>query len=84
MLAQVLNGGYASVGPTTNAATGKPNIAAVPAAYGSLASVLLQAGAPSAEGVKTSLTLETTKPQRLDLRLRRLPITRPYTCLDGE
>jgi rubrerythrin len=59
VLAQVLNGGYASVGPTTNAATGKPNIAAVPAAYGSLASVLLQAGAPSAEGVKTSLTLET-------------------------
>ena len=59
VLAQVLNGGYASVGPTTNAATGKPNIASVPAAYGSLGTVMLQAGAPSAEGVKTSLTLET-------------------------
>ena len=59
VLAQVLNGGYASVGPTTNAATGKPNIASVPAAYGSLGTVMLQAGAPSAEGVKTALTLET-------------------------
>jgi len=59
VLAQVLNGGYASVGPTTNAATGKPNIASVPAAYGSLGTVILQAGTPSAEGVKPSLTLET-------------------------
>jgi rubrerythrin len=59
VLAQVLNGGYATVGPTTNATTGKPNIASVPAAYGSLGTVMLQAGAPSAEGAKTSLTLET-------------------------
>jgi rubrerythrin len=59
VLAQVLNGGYASVGPTTNEATGKPNIASVPAAYGSLGTVILQAGTPSEEGVKSSLTLET-------------------------
>jgi len=59
VLAQVLNGGYASVGPTTNEATGKPNVASVPSAYGSLSSVLLQVGAPNADGVKTALTLET-------------------------
>ena len=59
VLAQVLNGGYASVGPTTNEATGKPNIASVPSAYGSLSSVLLQIGAPNADGVKAALTLET-------------------------
>ena len=59
VLAQVLNSGYASVGPTTNEATGKPNIASVPAAYGSLASVLLQIGTPNADGLKSTLTLET-------------------------
>ena len=59
VLAQVLNGGYASVGPTTNAATGKPNVASVPSAYGSLSSVLLQVGTPNADGVKAALTLET-------------------------
>jgi demethoxyubiquinone hydroxylase (CLK1/Coq7/Cat5 family) len=59
VLAQVLNGGYASVGPTTNEATGKPNIASVPSAYGSLSSVLLQVGTPNADGVKAALTLET-------------------------
>ena len=59
VLAQVLNGGYGSVGPTTNEATGKPNIASVPAAYGSLATVLLQVGTPNADGLKSTLTLET-------------------------
>ena len=59
VLAQVLNGGYASVGPTTNEATGKPNIASVPAPYGPLATIPLTIGAPSAEGLKTSLSLET-------------------------
>jgi len=59
VLAQVLNGGYGSVGPTTNEATGKPNISSVPAAYGPLSSVLLQVGTPNADGVKTALTLET-------------------------
>ena len=59
VLAQVLNSGYASVGPTTNEATGKPNIASVPSAYGSLSTVLLQVGTPTADGVKTSLSLET-------------------------
>ena len=59
VLAQVLNGGYASVGPTNNEATGKPNIASVPAAFGSLSSLLLSVGTPNAEGIKPSLTLET-------------------------
>jgi hypothetical protein len=59
VLAQVLNGGYASVGPTTNEATGKANIASVPAPFGPLATIPLTIGTPSAEGLKTSLSLET-------------------------
>jgi len=59
VLAQVLNGGYASVGPTNNEKTGKPNIASVPAAFGSLSSVLLSIGAPNADDLKPTLTLET-------------------------
>jgi rubrerythrin len=59
VLAQVLNPGYASVGPTVNATTGRPNIATVPSAFGALGSVSLTIGAPSPEGVKTNLILET-------------------------
>jgi len=59
VLAQVLNGGYASVGPTTNEATGKANIASVPGPYGPLAAIPLTVGTPNAEGLKTSLSLET-------------------------
>lgn len=59
VLAQVLNPGYASVGPTVNEATGRPNIAAVPSAFGGLGSVTLTIGTPSEEGQKTNLILET-------------------------
>lgn len=59
VLAQVLNPGYASVGPTVNEATGRPNIATVPTAFGALGSVGLTIGTPSPEGVKTNLILET-------------------------
>ena len=59
VLAQVLNGGYASVGPTNNETTGKPNIASVPAAFGSLSTVLLSVGTPNADNLKPTLTFET-------------------------
>lgn len=59
VLAQVLNPGFASVGPTVNEATGRPNIATVPSAFGALGSVSLTIGTPSPEGVKTNLILET-------------------------
>jgi rubrerythrin len=59
VLAQVLNPGYASVGPTVNETTGRPNIATVPSAYGSLSNVSLTIGTPSPEGTKTNLILET-------------------------
>lgn len=59
VLAQVLNPGYAAVGPSVNPDTGRPNIASVPTAFGSLANVPLTIGKPSEEGVKTNLILET-------------------------
>jgi rubrerythrin len=59
VLAQVLNPGFASVGPTVNEATGRPNIATVPSGFGSLGSVSLTIGTPSPEGIKTNLILET-------------------------
>ena len=59
VLAQVLNPGFASVGPTVNEATGKANVASVPAAFGVLASVQVSVGKANAEGVKPSVTMET-------------------------
>jgi rubrerythrin len=59
VLAQVLNPGFASVGPTVNEATGKANVASVPAAFGVLASVQVSLGKANAEGVKPSVTMET-------------------------
>ena len=59
VLAQVLNPGYGAVGPTTNETTGKPNVASVPMAFGSQASVQVTIGAPNAEGVKTTVAMET-------------------------
>lgn len=59
VLAQVLNPGYASVGPTLNATTGKANVAAVPSAFGALSSIQVSLGKANAEGVKPSLTMET-------------------------
>jgi rubrerythrin len=59
VLAQVLNPGYASIGPTTDEVTGKAKVASVPSAYGSLSSIQISIGAPNSEGVKQSLSLET-------------------------
>jgi len=59
LLAQVLNPGIASMGPTNNPTTGKPNIAAIPAAFGSQANIQLTIGAPKADGSRTTLLLET-------------------------
>ena len=59
VLAQVLNPGYASVGPTVNEATGKANVASVPGAFGVLSSIQVSLGKVNAEGVKPSLTMET-------------------------
>jgi hypothetical protein len=55
----VLNPGYGAVGPTTNETTGKQNVASVPMAFGSQASVQISIGAPNAEGAKTTVAMET-------------------------
>lgn len=59
VLAQVLNPGYASVGPTVNEATGKANVASVPSAFGGLSIIQVSLGKANDDGVKPSLTMET-------------------------
>lgn len=59
LLAQVLNPGIPSMGPTNDATTGKPKIAAIPTAFGSQANIQLIIGAPKADGSRVTLLLET-------------------------
>ena len=59
VLAQVLNPGYLAIGPTTDEVTGKAKVASVPGAFGGLSSIQISLGTPNADGVKTSLSLET-------------------------
>lgn len=59
LLAQVLNPGLARIGPTSNATTGKPNIAAVPSAFGSMANIPVALGAPKPDGSQNTLLFET-------------------------
>ncbi len=59
LLAQVLNPGIATMGPTFDAITGKPNIAAIPMAFGSQANIQLTVGTPKPDGSRTTLLLET-------------------------
>lgn len=59
ILALVLNPGWTGAIPSVDVETGRPNIAAVPAAFGPLTGIPVSLGAPNAEGVKTSVTLET-------------------------
>ena len=59
LLAQVLNPGIAAMGPTFDATTGKPNIAAIPAAFGSQANIQLIIGTPKTDSSRTTLLLET-------------------------
>ncbi len=48
-----------AVGPTSDAKTGKANIAAVPSEFGSLANIQLTIGKPKPDGSRTILLLET-------------------------
>ena len=59
ILAQILNPGLKNVGPTSDTKTGKPNIAAVPTEFGSLANIQLVIGKPKPDGTRTTLLLET-------------------------
>ena len=59
ILAQILNPGLASVGPSVDAKTGAANIASVPSAFGGLASIKASFGPANSEGTKTPLTMET-------------------------
>lgn len=59
LLAQVLNPGVASMGPTVDPTTGKPKIAAIPSAFGPLSNIQLTVGAPKQDGSRTTLLLET-------------------------
>jgi len=59
LLAQVLNPGLAKIGPTSNVTTGKPNIAAVPSAFGSMANIPVALGAPKPDGSQNTLLFET-------------------------
>ena len=59
LLAQILNPGLQGVGPTSNEQTGKPNIAAVPSPFGSLANIQLAIGEPKPDGSRITLLLET-------------------------
>jgi hypothetical protein len=47
------------MGPTNDPTTGKPKIAAIPAAFGSQANIQLTVGTPKADGSRTTLLLET-------------------------
>ena len=59
LLARILNPGLSSIGPTSNATTGKPNIAAVPSAFGSMANIPVALGAPKPVGSQITLLFET-------------------------
>ena len=59
VLAQILNPGLGAVGPKVDAATGAASIAAVPSAFGGLASIKVSFGPANSEGVKAPLTMET-------------------------
>ncbi|MEO5975310.1 MAG: ferritin-like domain-containing protein [Ilumatobacteraceae bacterium] len=59
ILAQMLNPGLSGVEPSTEPATGVSKVFAVPSAFGGLAIVRVPLGPPNAEGVKTSITMET-------------------------
>ena len=59
ILAQALNPGIAGVLPSINAETGKPNIAAVPGAFGPLTPINVTVGPVADDGSRASLVLET-------------------------
>lgn len=59
ILAQVLNPGLSGVEPSAEPTTGISKVVAVPSAFGGLAILRVSFGPPNAEGVKTSITMET-------------------------
>ena len=59
VLAQALNPGIAGVLPSVDADTGKPNVAAVPGAFGPLTPISVTVGPVNADGTRNSLILET-------------------------
>ena len=59
VLAQVIIPDGKGIAPSVNETTGKPNPAAVPSAFGSLAAVSVALGKPNASGNKTSLSFDT-------------------------
>ena len=59
LLARILNPELSSIGPTSNAITGKPNIAAAPSAFGSMANIPVALGAPKPDGSQITLLFET-------------------------
>ena len=59
ILAQLINPGLSGVEPSADPATGVAKVVAVPSAFGNLAILRVPFGPPNADGVKTSITLET-------------------------
>lgn len=59
ILAQTINPGLSGVGPSAEPTTGTPNVLAVPTAFGSLANLRVSFGPPNADGVKTTISMET-------------------------
>lgn len=59
VLAQVIIPDGEGIAPSINETTGKPNPAAVPGAFGSLAAVTFSIGKTSEAGTKTQLSLDT-------------------------
>ena len=59
VLAQALNPGLGGILPSVNPDTGKPNVAAVPGAFGPLTPINVTVGPVQADGSRVSLNLET-------------------------
>lgn len=59
ILAQLINPGLSGIEPSADPATGIANVVAVPSAFGNLAILRVPFGSPNADGVKTSITMET-------------------------
>lgn len=59
ILAQIINPGLSGVEPFADPVTGIAKVVAVPSAFGNLAILRVPFGPPNADGVKTSITMET-------------------------
>lgn len=59
ILAQILNPGLSGVAPPAEAVTESSNVVAIPSVFGSLGLLRAQFGPPNADGVKTTVAMET-------------------------